>query len=323
MEKYSLCLHDGPIRWDGKGLNRLKLCEQCGQPIIKDLLDVIAYLKKPRYLRNGEVIKKKLSREQVINFICDHARVIAFGTVKPRGKPRRQREKPRYIEEEEDRFVFEQPEPKLKEQPLKWPLTWDIEKEVDRFFEAFMQKAIPGKGIPFWGKMSRENEWREEGFKCLKLIFLEILEILHELNTLHVPQFEERYVEGGVEIYIPLEKLGEEPMRYPFPLREMRDVTCVFIKVLQPLKKTELRAIYASLLVKHGFVMEKVMKALNIGSHHTIEKWTKWVDEILKKVAFYPDMAQPAKRDSREPFPSQLFELFFSDFCKRYNIHSY
>jgi hypothetical protein len=319
MEKYSLCRHEGikPI-WDGKGLNRLSFCPECGQPIIKDLLAVIAYLKKPRYLRNGEIVEKKLSREQVINFICDHAKIIAYGEIKPRGRPRKKQFQ--YIEEEEDRFVYEMPEPKPKEQPLKWPLTWDIEKEVDRFFEVVVQKAKPGKGIPFWAKMIRAYQWREEGYKCLRGVLLQIIEILHELSILSATQFEEKPIEGGVEITIPLEKLDAELSRFPFPLHEMRDVTGVFIKVLQPLKKSELRAIYASLLVKHGFAAEKVMKALHIGSHHTIKKWTKWIDEILKKVRFYPKMAQPAKRDHREPFPSQLFEFFFIDFCRRYDI---
>jgi hypothetical protein len=318
MEKYNLCRHEGRLIRNGRGLNMLKLCPECGEPVFKDLLDVIAYLKKPRYLRNGEVVEKKLSREQVINFICDYAKIIAFGEVKPRGRPRKQQEKPRYIEEEEDRFVFEMPEPKPKEQPLKWPLTWNIENEVDRFFK--VQKATPGKGIPFGRKMSRANQWREEGYKCLREVLLEILEILHELSILSSTQFDEKSIEGGVEITIPLKKLVAEPPRFPFPLHEMRDITGVFIKVLQPLKKSELRAVYASLLVKHGFAAEKVMKALHIGSHHTIKKWTKWIDEILKKVRFYPNMAQPAKRDHREPFPSQLFEFFFIDFCRRYDI---
>jgi hypothetical protein len=318
MEKYKLCRHEGRLIRNGRGLNMLKLCPECGEPVFKDLLDVIAYLKKPRYLRNGEVVEKKLSREQVINFIGDYAKIIAFGEVKLRGRPRKQQEKPRYIEEEEDRFVFEMPEPKPKEQPLKWPLTWNIENEVDRFFK--VQKATPGKGIPFGRKMSRENQWREEGYKCLRDVLLEILEILHELSILSLTQFDEKSIEGGVEITIPLKKLVAEPPRFPFPLHEMRDITGVFIKVLQPLKKSELRAVYASLLVKHGFAAEKVMKALHIGSHHTIKKWTKWIDEILKKVRFYPNMAQPAKRDHREPFPSQLFEFFFIDFCRRYDI---
>jgi hypothetical protein len=55
--KHDFCLHDGPITSNGK-CKLLSFCLLCNEPMISDILDMVAYLKKPRILQNGKVKAK-------------------------------------------------------------------------------------------------------------------------------------------------------------------------------------------------------------------------------------------------------------------------
>jgi hypothetical protein len=56
--KHDFCLHADPITRNGKMQTSLSFCLLCNEPMISDILDVVAYLKKPRILQNGKVKAK-------------------------------------------------------------------------------------------------------------------------------------------------------------------------------------------------------------------------------------------------------------------------
>jgi len=107
-EKYELCDHSGPRIKDGRGLNRLTLCYICGQPIIEDILDVVAYLRNPRIIQNGKIIKKAyFPIDAKIDFICEHAKILHHHKKRKRGRPKKRR-KEEEEEDEKNRFTYDE-----------------------------------------------------------------------------------------------------------------------------------------------------------------------------------------------------------------------
>jgi hypothetical protein len=87
-EKLDICKHNGGrYLKHGRAFNRLFFCLQCGQPVIRNILDLIAFLRSPRVLQNGRVKKKKLLLSQKIDVIAENARLLHYGKKRARGRP--------------------------------------------------------------------------------------------------------------------------------------------------------------------------------------------------------------------------------------------
>jgi len=90
MGKYELCKHTGEKITDGKELNRLKFCVECGSPILKTVFDLIAYLKTPRILQDGKVKKLRWNIYKKIEISLSYTHLIMriVGREGKRGRPR-------------------------------------------------------------------------------------------------------------------------------------------------------------------------------------------------------------------------------------------
>jgi len=100
-EKHQLCEHPPPHNTVGKGLNRLNFCYHCGAPVIENILDVVAYLRKPRYFSRSEGIIKSihLTADGKIEWLLNpsHIRIVNYYVKRRRGRPRKKK-----VEEEYD-----------------------------------------------------------------------------------------------------------------------------------------------------------------------------------------------------------------------------
>jgi hypothetical protein len=81
-----LCKHDGERLVDkprGHPLLELQFCLECGQPVFNSILDMWAFIRKPRRLQNGKVVSLRLSTFSKLDAILENIRIIAYR--KPRG----------------------------------------------------------------------------------------------------------------------------------------------------------------------------------------------------------------------------------------------
>ncbi len=91
-----LCRHEGEKVLDGKSTRsldtRLRFCLICGEPIVETVLDVAAYIAKPRTVVNGKVVPRNLTIFGKIDFILDNVRALTTFFVRPRGRPQKEEE---------------------------------------------------------------------------------------------------------------------------------------------------------------------------------------------------------------------------------------
>jgi len=81
------------MRRNGKGWkNPLRLCKECGGPIIENILDLIAYLNKPRKLVNGKVIAENLTTFGKLNILLRNFKWLNVPFKRRRGRPRKKLE---------------------------------------------------------------------------------------------------------------------------------------------------------------------------------------------------------------------------------------
>jgi len=132
-EKYELYKHEGPRKTDGRKLNRLQFSLESGQPIIEDILDVVAYLRKPRVLQDGKVKEYCLTLIGKIDWMLEHARLLHFHKKRKRGRPRKLKEIEELFEDE---------------------LSWDVD------YEEIKKTSAPSGRMP-GRKYRREWEWRK------------------------------------------------------------------------------------------------------------------------------------------------------------------
>jgi hypothetical protein len=208
--KYDLCKHEGPMIKHGKKLNRLYLCSECNQAVIKNILDVVAYLQKPRVLESGRVKSKSFfSWDSKVDFIIENARIINRRALRLEGRPRKEKE------DLEKHFDYKEGEG-LKEDKDE---TFRKEDEAKKFREpSHSFKGMPGRSTSMLCKWSVEAD--EKSRKMISYLF----QLYHKNGVFCLPTFEVVLLFARVNIFLPTKILDAINdyflIKQGFPLKE-------------------------------------------------------------------------------------------------------
>jgi hypothetical protein len=270
-ERFELCPHLGEQFTHGRSLNRLSFCGICGESVIRTILDLVAYLKEPRQLRNGKVRKKRLLIGQKINFTLDHIRVMNYHR-------RRQRGKPPIVEN----VLCEPDEP--------W-LQWDDDAGVTKRVDPHTRKSLSDYDGQKYGEGneslfepvgapldSNTGSGRMPGRNYIQ-------EAMYRATATHIYQSQ----------YNAILDLNSRAFANQIILPnidELLTVLSFLSKVCIQPKKRELDAIYATFLVKSGVTFDVAMKFSGVGSVHTLYSWAAICEQILKKQKSFPNAFQ-------------------------------
>ena len=267
MSKF--CKHLGPkikhgkMRRNGKGWkNPLWFCKECGEPIIENILDLIAYLNRPRKILNGKVVPEGLTTLGKLKVLQQNFKWLNTPLKRPRGRPPSRKTLPKWLEEKNEREIFY---PKDFEDLPKLG-----DKEID--------KAV----IPFEPLTGKPGSGRMPGLTYIRIRYWarEIPEVWSSMMKV-------------------IFKVNKKVPGKGLLLGDAIAFVTILSKVCLKLKENEVKAVCACSLVKNGFTYKEASKICGV-KYETIKNWEGYFKNILKKAEQYPHVFEWPYHEGRK-----------------------
>jgi len=248
MGKTELCKHLGPKVSDGRALAGYKLtfCKDCGEIIVNSIFDVIAYLKKPRSLVNGKIVRSYPTVFGKLEFLLKNIYLLNVVFRRPRGRP------PSTETELDKEF----------DEAFHYPKDMDdltkIENGKKRGFIVPLTPLTNKRGS---GRMPgttyiRLIKWARD----IREIFIPMAETIFKLNSRH-----------------PNKQLL-------FKLGDVFTFFQILAKACLKLNKSQIRAVCACSLVKNGLTYKEASEICRV-KYETIKRWEPYFKAFLKKTS--------------------------------------
>lgn len=245
----------------GRTDTKLVFCEDCGQPIMNNVVDVAAYINNPRKLVNGKIVPEYLTIYGKIDFILTNARLLNSAFPLSRGRPSTSHD------DSFEKFFF------LPRDMVDLPKLGDVEEWHDENDE---------RVIPFEQLAKGFGSGRMPGKTYVRLIYW--AQRFHQIfgfmmNCLFS-------IANSVRIEY---KQGKEDI-FNGAFLQSAEFLAVVAKAGLKLKKSNVKAVYASALVNAGLKYIEVAHILKV-KYETVKIWQSYLKAILKKTEQFKNLS--------------------------------
>ena len=236
----------------------IKFCRVCGEPVIRNVAELAAFISKPRKLAFGNVKPMVLNTFDKVDFILANWRLLRTSPLRKRGRPP--------VKGQEDDFFAYFFYPKSE---ADLPVMGDVGDDAEQ--EGLASRVAPFEPMQGFGRMPgrmfvRVLQWNRRFYDKLTVMLSDLLT-----------------VSRGVACKIEDEKrLGALVM--------CEALITILAKGGLKLKMQEIKELYAAGLISLGASTVKVCKTLHVG-YRKVGKWLKCLNAALKKTHLYPEVA--------------------------------
>lgn len=248
-----LCKHDGERLVDkcqGHPLLELQLCVECGQPIFESILDLWAFIRKPRRLQNGKVVSLRLSTFSKLDVILENARTVAYRKRRAVGRPKTGKEVDKKLPPE-----FEDEDAKLEYPSKKDSLLFKENPKTGELEPVLHMAPLGPVGIK---KYRKEYNWAIESNHLFTVLW---------------------------KMYRNVVKNEKEWVIFP-----VIDFLEVAASVGLDLTVREVRAVVAAGLVIDGKTFEEAKKITGVKKNETIKNWLQYVKRVHMLANAMPEL---------------------------------